>query len=152
MGSVLSEQLTALVQPLVEAQGAYLIETAVRGQQGGRVVEVFIDADDGVTTELCAAISRDVAQAIDATDLIKQRYYLVVSSPGLERPLKFQRQYRKNVGRRLKIKYRQQDKVEQIEGNLVEVSEEQIVVGDKGNASLAIPFSAIVETIVLPTL
>ncbi len=141
----LAEQVRKVVVPIVEGQGAMLIDVAVRGDHGGRVVEIFVDTDEGVTTELCADISRAISRALDATALFQHRYHLVVSSPGMDRPLVFPRQYPKNIGRRMVVKMRGKDGVETIEGELVGADGERIVVRDTGGKEIEIPYAGILE-------
>ena len=62
---------------------------------------VFIDSDSGFTFERCQKISRYLESHLDTNGWLGEKYLLEVSSPGIERPLKFPRQYTKNIGRTL---------------------------------------------------
>ena len=64
---------------------------------------VFIDSDSNITFEKCRKISRYLEEYIDENNWLGQKYTLEVSSPGIDRPLKFPRQYKKNIGRQLEI-------------------------------------------------
>lgn len=64
------------------------------------VIRVFIDAESGVSIEDCVPISRHIENGLDRD---KEDFEIEVSSAGLDRPLKKARQYRKNIGRRLKL-------------------------------------------------
>ncbi|MBK7871330.1 MAG: ribosome maturation factor [Saprospiraceae bacterium] len=66
-------------------------------------LEVFIDSDSGVTFEKCQRISRYLESFLDEDLMLGDNYTLEVSSPGLSRPLKLPRQYRKNIGRDLEV-------------------------------------------------
>ncbi len=73
-------------------------------KQSGNKVEVFVDSDDQIDFEKCRSISRHLEQEyLDAEKPLGDSYTLDVSSPGVGRPLKFYRQYPKNVGRNLEV-------------------------------------------------
>ena len=66
-------------------------------------LEIFVDADSGITFEKCRKLSRYLEQYIDEEQWLGEKYTLEVSSPGISRPLKFIRQYQKNIGRKLEV-------------------------------------------------
>ena len=66
-------------------------------------LEVYIDSDSGLSLEKCQKISRYLESFIDEENWLGEKYTLEVSSPGLSRPLKLKRQYKKNIGRSLEI-------------------------------------------------
>jgi ribosome maturation factor RimP len=101
---MVSQDLVPLVAPCCELHHAHLIEVVLRGKHARPVVEVFVDAEEGVTTDLCSAISRDVGKALNTLKGFPESYTLVVSSPGIERPLQFLWQYRKHIGRQLLVR------------------------------------------------
>ncbi|MGA2623669.1 MAG: ribosome maturation factor [Bacteroidota bacterium] len=139
-----------LARPIVEARGAILVDVSVRGGRGRKVVEVFVDTDEGTTTGLCAEISRDLSSALDQANIVQGRYDLVVSSPGIDRPLRFARQYPRNVGRTLVVKFRKDDRVEKVEGELIEVRPDGFVLQMKSNGPRNFLFDEIVEARVKP--
>lgn len=119
-------------------------------------LEVFIDSDTGVTFDTCRQISRYLEAEIDEQGWLGPKYVLEVSSPGISRPLTLPRQYRKNIGRKLKVKLNEGG--EQI-GTLIQVEAEQIVLEDKvrvkeGNKKVTqtvqteIPFDQIKKAVV----
>ncbi len=107
------ETLTARVQALVEevlaATPHFVVEVAVRGTAGSRVVEVFLDSDAALGVDELARLSREVGFLLDTDEVVEGRYRLDVSSPGLDRPLKLPRQFKKNVGRTLRVHHRRDD-------------------------------------------
>lgn len=70
----------------------------------GNILNVFLDADSGIDFDKCRIISRYLEQMLDESLILGEEYTLEVSSPGLSRPLKFLRQYAKNVGRNIDVK------------------------------------------------
>jgi ribosome maturation factor RimP len=125
----------------------------------GNKLEVFIDADSGITFEKCQKVSRYLEAAIDEAGWLGDDYTLEVSSPGLDRPLKLWRQYKKNAGRKVTITLKNPlpDGSQTIEGQLLRVEEGHISVemlvkpeGKKKSvaAQVDIPFQEIKKTMV----
>ncbi len=144
------ERIAELAAPILAGRNAFLIEVAVRGDRGSPVAEVFVDADNGVTTGLCEGISRELSLALDAGNLFGGRYYLVVSSPGIERPLKFPRQYPRNVGRSMSVKITREGTPEHVRGILLEVAPDEILLEIGKENRRRIRFEDIAEARVEP--
>ncbi|MGA3120046.1 MAG: ribosome maturation factor RimP [Polyangiaceae bacterium] len=111
------EALLRVVEPIARAHGAELVEVEFRPERGGWVLRVFVEKrgaaeqnlstrDAAVTLELCANVSRDLSPALDVADLIPHAYHLEVSSPGVERPLKGERDFVRFAGQKAKLKLR----------------------------------------------
>lgn len=91
-------------------------------------LDVFVDADSGITFEKFQKLSRYLEGYLDTEGWLGPKYVLEVSSPGLSRPLKLKRQYRKNIGR--KIEVTTIDGAAR-SGDLVAVSDESITLEEK---------------------
>ena len=105
----LTSRVRELVEEAITGTNIFVVDVEVRGTRGSRVVEIYVDSDDELGVGQLADISREVEFSLDMEDLIAGRYSLNVSSPGLDRPLRLPRQYRKNVGRPLRVHYRKAD-------------------------------------------
>ena len=138
------------IRPQIESLGAYLVELSIRGERTGRVVEVFIDTDTGVDADTCARISREISPTLDGLEELQGKYNLVVSSPGIDRPLKFLKQYERNIGRTISIKLKEGDGKQKIEGTLSAVSPAVIQITTKGGESKEYPFADIAEAFIVP--
>ena len=91
-----------------EAESLFLLEIIRRGQQNSTVLEVIVDSEEGANLDTLAQLSRAISQVLDEDEsAIKGRYRLEVSTPGLDRPLKHDWQFRKNIGRLLKITWQE---------------------------------------------
>lgn len=98
------EHIKTLATPVIEGVGYYLLDALIEND-GESVIWVLVECENGpVTLDTCADLSREIGFVLEAHDLMSDRYRLNVSSPGLERPLSDVRQYRKNVGRILRVK------------------------------------------------
>ena len=87
----------------VEAHSAFVVGIEILGGKEGKTVQISLDTDTGITAEKCAEISRSISKLIDAENLFPSKYNLVVSSPGIDRPLEFPRQNTRNIGRKLRL-------------------------------------------------
>lgn len=99
----LEATVRALAEQALEGGPLYVVDVEIRGQQGSRVVSVYVDSDDGATLDQVARAGRAVSELIDLEDPIKGRFRLDVSSPGADRPLTDARQYPRHVGRTLEV-------------------------------------------------
>lgn len=91
----------------------------------GQKLYVFADSDTGMTFEKCQKLSRYLEAHLDANGWLGEAYLLEVSSPGIGRPLKFARQYKRNIGRTLAVTTT--DKAEHL-GTLQSADDHQIVL------------------------
>jgi ribosome maturation factor RimP len=99
------ENVEAVIRELVGTNypEVFIVEIALtRGPRS--VLSVWIDTDTGINIDLCARLSRKVSAWLEENDPFDFPFDLEVSSPDLSRPFKVNRQYHKNVGRKLKVK------------------------------------------------
>lgn len=147
--ATLEERLAALAEEVVAATSFYLVEVNVRGHRGTRVVEVYVDCDEDMGLDDLAEVSRELEFLLDVEDVVDGGYKLEVSSPGVDRPLVLPRQYRKNVGRSLRVRYRMNGSDDKIEGTLVEASEDAIAIETgPGATPQRIPYDSITEAVI----
>lgn len=136
----LRDQLENLIRPEVELAGFELFELEVLRGGGRLTLRVSIDAaDPGVgsaSVEDCAAVSRAVGRMLDAEPEERLgRYVIEVSSPGLFRPLRTPRHYRRFLGEIVKLVVARADgSTQQVRGPLREVTDESIRIGDGDEA------------------
>lgn len=116
--------IEGLVQKyLADRPDLFLVEVVVSGSNKKNKVLVLVDGDEGITIDHCAQLSRKLSGELEEKDIMDGAYRLEVSSPGVEFPLKYQRQYKKHVGRKVKVTLN--DGAEKI-GRLEEVKESGI--------------------------
>jgi len=142
------DRIESFVRPVVEHQGMILIDVVLRGKQRGRVLEVFVDSEQGVTTEMCAEVSRQLSRELDRVNVLEGNYTLVVSSPGVDRPLKFPVQYKKNVGREIEITFHDGTLEKTLKGILLNCTENEVHIQSAGNLH-SIPYSEIIQAKVM---
>jgi ribosome maturation factor RimP len=98
----LSEKLTRLIRPVVEAMGYELVGVEYTGH-GRQSLRVYIDHAQGITLDDCTAVSHQVSGVLDVEDPIAGHYDLEISSPGLDRPLFRREDYQRFAGREAKV-------------------------------------------------
>ena len=111
------EEIRKIAESKLTDPGHFVMDVAV-SLRGKQKVLVFVDGDHGVTIDHCADLSRAMSEELDTLPGLNESYVLEVSTPGVDHPLKFNRQYGKHVGRTLKVILRDQS----IEGKLLSVS------------------------------
>ena len=121
---VLSEAIEGVVAPVVRAHGLTLVDLDLR--RGGRRIALrfYVDKSGGVTIEDCRRFSEEIGDALDVSGLLTDTYDLEVSSPGLDRELRKDRELRWAVGKRVRMWTREPlDGRREFAGRLVEVAE-----------------------------
>ena len=121
----LTETIKALAEKHLPDENFFIVDVISKGISGKTKVLVLLDSDTGITIDDCANLSRSLSEDIELEELIDVAYILEVSSPGLDHPLSSVRQYRKNIGRRLKVRLNDNSMVE---GELKAVNDDAIVL------------------------
>lgn len=99
-----TELVESLLKDTVETLGFALCDVEFQKEYGNWTLTLFIDRDGGVTIDDCEQVSRAVDTILDEADPIAQPYYLSVSSLGLDRPLKRDADYARNLGKELTVR------------------------------------------------
>lgn len=145
------DRITELANTTLEDTDFFLIDIRIKGSKNPNI-SVFIDGSKrSVNLDECAEISNELGFLIDAHEIFDGSYRLNVSSPGLNRPLVDKRQYPKNKGRKVNVKFSDEQEQKEADGMLKEVSENRIII-EKQNEQVTLPFEKIVETRVTPSL
>jgi len=99
--SELLARLERIIIPLVESKGYEVVELKLVGTGRSQTLKVYIWKQGGVTIDDCERISEQISYALDMEDIFKDRYYLEVSSPGLDRPLRTLKDFERAVGEKI---------------------------------------------------
>jgi ribosome maturation factor RimP len=116
------------ISKIVRANGAEFYDTEVGKEAGQTVYRVFIIHPDGVTLDLCADISHELSPFLDVNPPLGGKYFLEVSSPGIERPLKIPTHFQRSIGEKVQLKVQGQDR---LKGTLVSADKQGIIVETK---------------------
>ncbi|NJD22719.1 MAG: hypothetical protein FIA82_08650 [Melioribacter sp.] len=138
------QQIFNRFEEIVSAQGFVLIDFVMRGDNHLRIIEVYIDNEKGITTVDCSNASRMLNEVIESEKLIDSNYRLDVSSPGVERPLKFLVQYGKHIGRKFEIEFKDAEEIKKLNARLIRIEGEDLFFIEK-NAEYKINFNNIIK-------
>jgi len=137
------------VEPVVEnelaTRGIEVVDVQYKNQRGRWVLQVFIDTPSGVDLDTCQTASEIVGRALDREDIIPSSYVLEVSSPGLDRVLKKDKDFERFKGRRIKLKtYQAINGRKNFQGTLLGLENGQIRIDLEGSV-LGIPRELVVQ-------
>jgi len=134
-----------MVDPILLNEGMELVDIEYRRESKGWILRLILDKEGGVTLDDCTRVSQEVGRNLDVEDFIQTPYTLEVSSPGLTRPLKTEKDFMKYCNRLIKLKT--VDPVEnrrQFKGKLLAVSEGRIEIKGEGGV-FQIPLSNVAK-------
>ena len=99
----IKEKVRGIIEPVISAIGIQLDDIELSKMRGKALLRVFIDREGGVTIDDCEHVSREVEAILDVEDPIPCSYVLEVSSPGLDRPLKGPKDFKRFTGRDVRV-------------------------------------------------
>ncbi len=114
------EQTTEeLITPIIEKHHFELVDVEWVKEGSNWYLRVYIDKEGGITVDDCEVINREFGDVLDEKDYISENYIFEVSSPGLDRPLKKEKDYARSLGKAVEIRlYRPIDKKKEFVGTL----------------------------------
>jgi len=126
--------LWAMIEPVLEPEGIELVELEFKLEGGRWVLRLYIDSPRGVGLDDCELVSRQVGALLDIKDPIEQKYTLEVSSPGVNRVLRREKDFAAYAGLPVRIRTRRKlSGRRNFQGTLVGVENSFIVVDVNGN-------------------
>jgi ribosome maturation factor RimP len=142
----LQESVSAAILPVLETIGYDLVEARLVISHGRRTLRVFIHKPGGVNVGDCATASRAISAVLDESDLFKGRYFLEVSSPGAERPLRNREDFERFLGHKARLKVRSEKKgLEIIEGKIGVLEDETLGFELEDGTQITVPFEQIAK-------
>lgn len=125
----LLQALRDAAEPVVARQGCELVAVELAGGAGSRrIVRFSVDRAGGATIDDCTRISRQLSPTLDAADLLDVSYDLEVSTPGMDRPLQRERDWRYFVGCTVRLRTWEMDPRRRVKGTLVGVDAGAVTV------------------------
>jgi ribosome maturation factor RimP len=98
-----AESVRGVAERVTSGRGFELVDLEIKRDRSGHLVRLFVDREGGIGLEELQSVSEEVSAILDAEDPIETTYTLEVSSPGLDRPLKTEADYRRFVGKLAKL-------------------------------------------------
>ena len=118
-----------LLQPLVDAHGFELVDVEYVKEAGNWYLRAYIDKPGGITVDDCEVVSRRFSDILDEKDYIEDSYILEVSSPGLGRPLKKDKDFQRSIGKEIEVRtFRAIDKQKEFTGILKEFNKDSFTI------------------------
>lgn len=118
-----------LLLPMIEEYQFELVDVEYVKEGGNWYLRAYIDKEGGITVDDCELVSRRMSDLLDEKDFIEESYIFEVSSPGLGRPLKKEKDYRRSLGKEVEIRtYRAIEKEKEFYGILKSYDETTVTI------------------------
>ncbi|RST75515.1 ribosome maturation factor RimP [Siminovitchia acidinfaciens] len=147
--SKVTDKVEELAAPILEEMQLELVDIEYVKEGKNWFLRLFIDKENGVDIEECGIVSEQLGEKLDELDPIPHNYFLEVSSPGAERPLKKADDIRKAIGKQVNVKtYEPIDGEKEFEGKLTEFNGETLKIDVKiktRTKTFEIPFEKVAK-------
>lgn len=129
------QQTEKLIEPIVTELGFELVDVEFVKEVGMWYLRAYIDKPGGITVDDCEAVSRRFSDILDEKDYIEESYIFEVSSPGLGRPLKKEKDFKRSMGEEVEIRtYRNVGKQKEFTGILTGYDKDTVTISyEDGN-------------------
>ena len=126
----IEEKVTKLVEPIIENLGYELYDVEYAKEGKNYFLRIFIDNEKGIDLNDCEKVNDALNEILDKENYIKEQYFLEISSPGIERVLRKDKNLEKNIGEEVNVKLFKKDENGEKEylGNLKEFNQNEIVL------------------------
>lgn len=134
-----------LVTPIVNENHFELVDVEYVKEGSNWYLRVYVDKENGIDIDDCVLVSRALEAKLDEEDFIADAYILEVSSPGLTRPLKKEKDFIRNMGKRVEVKlFKAQDGLKEFEAELTVFLDGVVVMKpDEAEETLSVPLKEI---------
>lgn len=123
------ERTESLIMPIIEEHNFELVDVEYVKEGGNWYLRAYIDKEGGITVDDCEIVSRALGDLLDKEDFIEEAYILEVSSPGLGRPLKKEKDFARSIGEEVEVRtYRAIKKSKEFIGLLKAYDKESVTL------------------------
>ena len=134
MDSPALDEIRQMARRVIESEGLELVDLEFKSGRSRSLLRIFIDKSGGVTLSDCESVSRQLSALLDVKDLIRSAFVLEVSSPGIDRPFKTDRDYERGLNQIVRLQVAlEPGKTERIIGKLLGFSDQDLVIEVSGN-------------------
>ncbi|MDR2708447.1 MAG: ribosome maturation factor RimP [Elusimicrobiota bacterium] len=139
-----AKEIENLLSALSQNEGFELVDIEYVREDGKRVVRIYIDNEKGITVDDCEKMSRIFSKVLDQTDIVDESYILEISSPGLYRTLKKEKDYLRFIGKKARIQtFVAYNGQRNFLGTLMSFSDGIVKIKDETNGDFEIEYSNI---------
>ncbi len=129
-----------LIMPIIEQNHFELVDVEYVKEGSTWYLRAYIDKEGGITVNDCEDVAREMNQILDREDYVEGSYVFEVSSPGLGRPLKKEKDYVRSMGKKLEIRtYRSIDGSKEFYGTLTSYDENSVVITQEDGTARVFP-------------
>lgn len=124
------DKITSLIQPILDQHDVYLDDIEYVKEKNEWYLRIFIEKNEGhLDMDTCVAVSEDISLKMDEVDMISNEYYLEVSSPGAEKPLKTLEKVKQNIGAYVYVQLKKPTQgMDELYGTILSVEGESIEI------------------------
>lgn len=147
MANKIEEHALEIGNKIAEETGMYVVDVTYKKADGKNILCFYIDKDGGVGIDDCETFSRMAEPVLDESNIIEDSYSLEVSSPGADRRLKKEREFRYYIGRTVDVKlYKTADGIKEFSGVLAEYdSGTAVIEAENGRISVPVKEAAYIK-------
>ena len=126
---IYEQKTEEILNPMVEKHGFELVDVEYVKEGGNWYLRAYIDKPGGITVDDCEVISRELSDKLDEKDFVEDAYILEVSSPGLGRPLKKEKDFERSLGEEVEVRtYRAVNRQKEFTGILKAYDKDSITI------------------------
>lgn len=123
------ERAEKLIQPIVDEHSFELVDVEFVKEGNDYYLRAYIDKEGGINIDDCELVSKAFEEKLDKEDFIKEPYILEVSSPGLTRPLKKDKDFQRSIGKDIEVKtFKPIEKRKDFEGELISFDNDTVTI------------------------
>ncbi|HEY4490686.1 MAG TPA: ribosome maturation factor RimP, partial [Acidobacteriota bacterium] len=127
-------EIQEIADKVLTAEGMEQVDLEFKAGKSRSLLRILIDKASGITLNDCENISRQLSALLDVKDLIQGAYILEVSSPGVDRPFKTERDYQRALGKVIRVSFaNDRGEAEQATGKLARMDDQKLVLEEAGN-------------------
>ena len=126
---IYEQKTEAILMPIVEEHGFELVDVEYVKEGGTWYLRAYIDKPGGINVDDCEVVSRRLSDILDEKDYIEEAYILEVSAPGLGRPLKREKDFKRSLGEEVDVRtYRMIEKQKEFTGLLKDYDDATVTI------------------------
>jgi ribosome maturation factor RimP len=144
-----AENIKEIAEEVINNSGYFLIDFLVRGFGKNTVIEIYVDGENYISADDCSKVSREINNRLSSLIQPEDNYRLDVSSPGVDKPLKFIQQFPKHLNKKFELSYKEETGTKKTTGKLTEVKGEMLRFLLNNNEELVLNFKDIIKAKVI---
>ena len=142
---IFEDELRELILPLCDENNIMLHDLRIHSGGKNRLIKLTVDTERGITLSECQQLTKQVNDLFFRKNVFSGNYRLEITSPGIQKPLEFPFEFRRNIGRDIEVFYLEGDEIKVRDGELKKYNETYLSIQQKNGESVSIPLERIKE-------